>query len=254
MAAKNLPLLAMVALDAPQLPPLRQLVEAFARRGFVPEAVAGLEEREATVVFPVGDGRMAISLVPTPIAWERLEGPCRCAWWWPEAAERMQAHRAHAIVALADHSGSSLERHLLLTQLAAVVAATSSAAGVFWSAGAVVHAPAAFVALANVVSAEEVLPELWINLRVAENADQTRCLFTTGLEAFGQREIEIPSSQRSAEEIVQFAYRVIQYLLVSGASLQDGETIGRSDEEKIEVHYGPSMLDSDRQVMTLAFA
>jgi hypothetical protein len=55
------------------------------------------------------------------------------------------------------------------------------------------------------------------------------------------------------EEILEFVYGVIRYVLLSDQAILDGETIGRSEEEKVGVSYGVSMLDPDRKVMRLAF-
>ena len=50
-------------------------------------------------VFACGDAHCAVSLMPAPIPWPELEGPCATAWWWPQATERMRAHIRERIAA-----------------------------------------------------------------------------------------------------------------------------------------------------------
>jgi len=61
-------------------------------------------------------------LMPAPIPWSALEGPCATAWWWPEATEKMKHHHSHIILALAGESGNLVQRHVTLTHFTAAVA------------------------------------------------------------------------------------------------------------------------------------
>lgn len=253
MASRTRPILIRIALNSPSLAPTAQILQTFAERYPIDSVPEKITEKDGTAVFPIADGQVAISLVPTPIPWSSLEGPCDVAWWWPEARQRMQEHKAHAILAMIDHSGSAVERHVLLTQMAAAVVANADVAGIYWTSGGVVHSPEALLTLSAALSPDNLLPELWIDMRLVKDPQGAHQFFTTGMEAFGHREIEIPCSHQSAEEIYGFVYGVIKYVLSSDQFIRDGETIGRSVEEKIEVGYGPSMLGQNRQVMTLAF-
>jgi hypothetical protein len=196
---------------------------------------------------------VAISLMPVPIPWSELEGPCATAWWWPEATERMREHESHVIVALMGRAASPVERHILLTHLVSAVAATASAAGIYWGGGTVVHEPIAFQEQSAELTPDNLAPHLWVDMRLEPNEDVSFRYFTTGMESFGCLEIEIDRSRRQPEEILDFGYDIVNYVLMRGAPINDGETFGRSANEKIKVRHKSSMWKR-RTVMKLAFA
>ncbi len=246
-------IVAMVALNSPELPLPQMLVQTLKARlpeGPEPEAA---EEQNGTITFRIGTRIAAVSLMPVSIPWSQLEGPCATAWWWPDAAERMRGHKQHIIVALVGDAEDCLSRHLLLSQLVAAVVSLTDAAGVYWGAGSLVHEPHEFVEQCDELSADNLLPHLWVDLRVEENDDGSLRFFTTGLTAFDQPELEIERSEQAAEEILDLCFSVVHYVIATGAEIQDGESVGRDGEERIPVTRKPSQWDKDRTVLSIAF-
>lgn len=246
-------IVAMLALSSETMPKPSDLVNALKLRlpgGPEPEDIEG---EDGTITFHLGSSIAAISLMPTPIPWSELEGPCATAWWWPDAAEEMRHHKNHIIIALMGSDESLLSRHIVLSQLVAAVATLTDAVGVYWGAGGLVHEVAEFIEQCDELTIENSLPHLWVDLRVEENDDGSLCFFTTGLEPFDQFELEIERSNQSAEEILDLCYSVVHYLISSGAKIQDGESVGRSGEERVPVTHRPSKWDADRTVLSLEF-
>ena len=246
-------LVAMVALNRPALPKWpRVLASLKARWRGCPKAKEA-SEKDKTISCWLGEDLVAVSLMPVPIPWSELEGPCATAWWWPEATDRLRTHNSHAIVALMGESGNLIERHIRLTHLIAAVAANTDAAGIYWGAGTVVHDPQAFQDQSAELAPDNLEPQLWVDMRLEQNDDGSYRYFTTGMQALGCLELEIRKSKKAPDEILDFGYAIVNYILTSGARIKDGETIGRSAEEKIKVRHKPSMWDKSRTVMELAF-
>lgn len=243
------PLLAMVALNAPVLPEAERIFPTLRQR--YPAAPPPEEvNREGDILsFQWGDEMGFLSLIPAPIPWSELEGPCATAWWWPGARDAMQAHNSHIMVILMQGQGDPLTRHVLLTHLTAAVAAAADTAGVYWGSGTLVHEPQMFCEQAAGLTPGHLAPELWIDMRVEPASKGSYRFFTTGMEAFGRLEVEIDSTRCRPEEILDFTYGVIGYLL-GGAEVKPGETIGRSATEKVRVRHAKSMWDRG-QVMKL---
>ena len=250
---KQQPLLAMVALNTPSLPSPVVLTKGFETLSGISVDLTSLQSKSGNIVFEIGKDNAAIALMPAPIPWSNLEGPCATAWWWPEAAERMKHHASHILVALVGDKGDLIQRAINLTQLTAVVAASVGAAGVCWGGGTLVHDPQVFIEQAEEVSRINLPLLLWIDFRIEQNDDESYRLFTTGMKVFEHDEIEIPRSTKPPAEIFNFACSIADYILTSGKTIQDGETIGRSAEEKVSVSYGPSMWDSKITAMRLDF-
>jgi hypothetical protein len=216
-------------------------------------APTGLSQEDDTLVFHLDDSMAAVSLMPAPIPWSDLEGPCATAWWWPEATERMKGHKCHIIVVFMGGAGNAVERHIYLTRLVSAVAANADSAGIYWGAGTVVHDPTAFQEQAAELSPDNLAPQLWVDMRLEQNEDGSFRFFTTGMASFGCLEIEIDRSPRLPEEILDFCYSIVSYVLQRGTTIGDGETVGRSADERIKVRHKASMWDRAK-VMKLEFA
>jgi hypothetical protein len=244
----------MILLGKNVLPDMTAVIETLGRLHPQTDPPTEATRGPESAVFRWGPGPIAVALKTDPIAWEELEEACEAAWWWEGAAEKLQGHKARLLVSLAPSLEDPIDRHLRLTQVvAAVVAGNESVLGVYWSAAGIVHEPRAFVEQAAEITRESLNPTLWIQMRIAPNDDESWALYTTGMEAFGRPEIEIASTSRQPSEIYELCAEVIGYLLVSGEELAEGGMISRSDEEQIEVRYGPSMFDEELEVMQLAF-
>jgi hypothetical protein len=252
MAKNSEPLVAMIALDSDRMPDLRAVFRSLGRVYSDLPPINSVREKGVQILFQFGGNQAAIALMPAPIPWSELEGPCATAWWWPEATEQMSRHTHHLIVALMGKEGGVNERHVRLTHLVAALARHADAAGIYWGNGTLVHEPDAFQKQADGLTAEHLVPHLWVDMRMEQNDDGTIRFFTTGMKAFSQHEIESERTSLNTEALLDFLYPVIDYLLRSGAKIRDGETLGRSVEEKIRVTYGPSMYPSRGIVMKLA--
>ncbi len=77
-----------------------------------------LSKTDATLAFDVGDASVILGLMPAPIPWGDLEGPCETSWIWPNAAEDLKKHTSHAIVTVSSDA-EPIERAKLLTQVCA---------------------------------------------------------------------------------------------------------------------------------------
>ena len=59
--------------------------------------------------------------------------------------------------------------------------------------------------------------------------------YTYGIEQFGKKELEIIKSSEEAEEVYNFLASISDYIITSDVVLNDGETIGFSEEQKIQI-------------------
>jgi len=248
---KAQPLIAMVALNTPLLPSPAALIQSFRAVSGISVDLTSLQAKEGNIVFGIGNDNAAIALMRRPISWSKLEGPCATAWWWPEATEKMKRHGSHVLVALVGGSGNLIQRCITLTHLVAAVAAPTDAAGIYWGGGTLVHDPLVFIEQAKDISLGNLPLHLWIDFRVEQNQDGSCRLFTTGMSVFDHLEIEIPHSTRPAAEVLSLAHAIADYVIMSEKTIREGETIGRSEAEKVRVNYAPSMWDANTTVMRL---
>jgi len=245
--------LALVLLDEPQLPEFddvaRWVGENFADAPDM--TVAGSTDNMFSCTL--GNSTAAATLVDRTVPWSQLEGPCATAWYWPDAADSLRDHTAHIMLTLVDEGGNAIEKSQRLTQLVAGVAATTRAHGIFWGPGRLVHPVGAFIEQAVPSTAEDLPLFLWIDFRVERTETGNVQLYTTGLEALGQPEMESLEFPGEPQHLLEFAYNLAHYQLCQSKTINDGDTIGLTEEIQVVARRQGSMFDESLEVLKLEF-
>jgi hypothetical protein len=94
---------------------------------------------------------------------------------------------------------------------------------------------------------------LWIDFRIELLEDGACRLYTTGLEALGQSELEVARFDGSPQELLDLAYNIAHYLLDKRKVVNDGDTIGLTDQVRATAHRRLSMLGGELEVIGLEF-
>jgi hypothetical protein len=218
----------------------------------VPATVDPGGDPDAPAVISVGGTMVGLTVIPKPIPWSDLEGPCACAWHWPEATDVMRGHRAHVIVAvLGPGAGGPVERSLLATRAAAAVAATHGATGVYWGNGTTVNPADRFIEKARGASVAKPPVLLWVEARYARRGDGSAVAFTTGMAPLGHKEFEVPATRREPGYVLEMLLDACLYVLANGPILKHGQTFGRTADERLKIRHGPSMHEGRGSVITL---
>ena len=246
-------MIAMVAVSSENLPDAIKLNDFISVHWPDSPLINDASANGQTLTFNIGGAIAAVSLMPVPIPWEEIKGPCATAWYWPEATTIMKRHKFHLIVALMKSPFDKVGTALLLTKLVAAVASLVDADGIYLGAGTLVHSTENFIEQAKEMSLEFLPLYLWIDFRVQKEANDKYTLFTTGLVSLGLMEIEILNSEHKPPELIDKAFNIGHYLLDKGPILKDGDTIGVSVNEKIFIRHLPSIWDSNKEVYRLAF-
>ena len=245
--------LALVMLEEPTEPDFEAVSQFVTEKFEKPPKISGGNNTENMFVCTLGDFTAAATLVPTPVPWSQLEGPCATAWYWPAAKEALQNHGAHLVVTLIDESGKSTEKSMALTQLVSGLAAQQGVAGVFWGPGRIVHPPGAFIEQAVQSTKEDFPLFLWVDFRVERSEPVGARLYTTGLEALGFNELEVIDFPGEPQALLEFCYNVAHYQLVNQKHLDDGDTVGLTDEVQVIAQRTGSMFDESLEVVRLNF-
>lgn len=246
--------LALAALDEPVLPEPDQLKRSLAEQFNEAPPLEVAEVTPALLTGQLGDYTFGITLVPRPIPPSQLEGPCATAWFWPDAAEAFRGHESHLLITLIDEGGRAVEKSRRLTELTAAILSSVPACGVFWGPGRLVHPPDAFLQQAVQMTAEDLPLFLWVDFRVERTGEETVRMYTTGLEALGQTELEAADFAGSPQRLLEYAYNVAHYQLVEPKALEEGHTIGLTEEVQATIHRTKSMLDETMDVIALEFS
>lgn len=245
---------AMIALGPHALVSLNAVRKDLAARFPALPELADLEDRPPAFTFKVGEQQVVGGLMPAPIPWGDLEGPCATSVLWPDAADALKSHVEHLIVAV-QGDATPIARLTLLTQVVASILSTcEEALGVFWCPASLVVQPPLFIDFATQILPHEPLLYIWLDMRVGANPDGTTSGFTHGMESLGLMEFETQDSRDTPDELRERFLGLAHYLLEKGPVIQDGDTIGENDRDRIRVVYANSVFGHAQQVMRLEYS
>jgi hypothetical protein len=245
--------LALVLLEEPELPAFDEVAQFIGQNFAEPPTMTVAGSTENMFTCNLGEYTAAATLVPKPAPWSQLEGPCATAWYWPTAEEALRDHKAHLLVTLVDEGGKSLEKSVGLTQLTAGLVGSCRASGVFWGPGRLVHPAQPFIEQALQSTAADLPLFLWIDFRVERTDAGTARLYTTGLTALGSTELEVAAFPGPPQQLLEYAYNIAHYQLCQNKPINDGDTIGLTEEIQVVAHRGGSMFDEKMEVVQLEF-
>lgn len=183
------------------------------------------------LVFQLDGMLAAVSLMPTPVPDGEAEANAAGNYLWPEAKAQAAKHQAHLLVVV---TGDDAHRAgELFVKLGATCCGLPEALG-FYTSGTVFE-PRAYRDFAEVMRDGQlpILNLVWFGLYVGEAGGVGGC--TNGLAAFGKDEIEVLPTETEPAELRNFLMDVAYYVLSQDADLQDGDTIGFSEEQKLPV-------------------
>lgn len=258
------PWIVLVALDEPRLPRAEQIVQRVRQHAphAAPPKVSSEIAGSCTFTWECPAHRenaadrsatFNVTLIDKPIPWDRLEGPCATAWYWPEAERVLRPHRAQLFVTMLDEGRNLVDRAERLTQFAAATAEASGGVGILWGPSSQVHQPQAFAQLAATSTPDNLPLHLWIDFRVVELSSGVYSMFTTGLEALGFRELETHRFAGDPVKLAGYAYNIAHYLIEKTPQLQEGQAIGLPDSAQATIEFAPSMIDPSQQALKLTF-
>ena len=167
--------------------------------------------------------------MPAPIPDGEAQENAKNNYMWPQAVPVAQAHRAHIMVAVLGKGGTPLERGKLFVKLVASCCRQKNATGVYTSG--TVFEPRFYEGMSGMLQEGElpIFNWIWFGLY---RSDKGVCGYTDGLKAFGKDELEVLDADAQPVQVRDFMASLASYLLECDVTLQDGETIGFSQEDK----------------------
>ena len=227
------------------------------------QPIENLTCEENRLTFRSGSATYAVTLFEEKIPTEQLRAPCNLAWHWLEAGMAFQKHTNHIIVGVLDESAGAVDVALRLTQLTAAVCVNSgiSPIGVLWTGGKAdnkgapgcVHKPEEFVAHAQGASRDALPVELWVSFLPVPSRNNQFTMATRGLTAFGIKELETTGQGKDPQWVYEHLFNFAQFYLTHPEDVRENQTIGMSNDEKIDILAAFSRLDPNRDVLVLNF-
>ena len=205
------------------------------------------ENSDDAVVMRVGGMMLIVTLFHGHIPDNEAEINAENNYMWPEAVEVAKAHKAHIMVAVLGEEEKLLERGKLFTKAMAVCCKQKYATGVYTSG--VVFEPRFYEGLADMLKEDElpIFNWVWFGLYRSEGGLNG---YTYGMDVFGKEEMEVLNTDAEPEDLRDFLASLASYVLACDVTLQDGETIGFSADDKHTITRSPGISLPEEQ-MTL---
>ncbi len=205
------------------------------------EPIAVVDGSEDELVsFSVGArDTLTAMLVPAPIPDGEAEAMAGYSISSLGTDWQIAAHEAHLVVSLQEEdNGTSTRRLLRFTRLlAGVVDGVDGVLGIYWGEAHATHDPDFF---RDMAMADDILPvHLWNGVSIAANEERVS-LLSLGMKQLGQPNLKLTGPRAEGTELVGYFFNLLEYAAKRGAPVAEGETVGRSAQEKLVVRHEPS--------------
>lgn len=193
------------------------------------DAVEDDEKSDDMLMFTIDDIRAIIAFLPVPIPYEEAESAAKINYMWPDAVNAAKAHKAQLMVSVTGKEDNLLKSAELHTKLLSCCCGQKNTIGIY--TGNVVLEPKYYEDFAAFLKDGElpVFNWIWFGLYCGDNG---LCCYTSGMDAFGKDEMEILDADAQPSELLNFISSMADYVLKSNITLNDGETIGFSEDDK----------------------
>lgn len=190
---------------------------------------------DTTATFTIDEEVIAVALMPIPIPIEELEPLYEYSYLWEGVEEETKAHTMHAIVSVMSGSEDTVKRHSILSMVnASILRTCENAIGIYQGASTLLLPKEVYMDLAELMT-EDTLPlQLWVYIGIINHGNKSS-VYTYGMKEFGKSEMEIIDADMEGSELYYFLLSILQYVLAEDVILNDGETIGFTEDEKIKI-------------------
>ena len=178
---------------------------------------------------------LTASLMPAPIPDNEAVEQAKTNYRWEKAVEAAEKHKAHLLVSVINRGDmDNIEGAKHYVKLLANATKQEGCLGIN-ILGTVIH-PQMYYDFAKLYDENDDFPiENIVYIGLYGDENNTVSGYTYGLEQFGKKELEIIKSSEEAEEVYNFLASISDYIITSDVVLNDGETIGFSEEQKIQI-------------------
>lgn len=205
----------------------------------------------ASAVYTVGkDSVLGVGLMSRPVPKEEAEWHAQRSIAAVQGGWKLPPHRAHLVVFWqGEPQLPAVVAVKKFTWLLAAVTDASKGLGVYWADSGATHPGPYFTEVAR--SNPDLMITLWSGVSLASDGGNPKrmSLVSLGMSQFGLPDLELTVPRTTEkDEAVDVFYRFLSYVLQRGAAIPDGDTIGRTEVERLTVRYVPSPVDPKKKV------
>jgi hypothetical protein len=161
---------------------------------------------------------------------------------------KLPPHKAHLLVTFhAQPDSPPIVTLSRFTSLLAAVTKASSAVGVYWGNAGATHDSEFFMSIA---SDQGIAPRmmLWSGISIARQKDGRLSLLSLGMEQLDLPDLLLVAGESSESVAIETMYDLLSYVADRGEPLPEGDTVGRTKDERLSIHYVKSPVNPKKKV------
>ena len=194
-----------------------------------------------SLIETINDMNLIISLMPAPIPNDEAVHNAETNFYWEDAVEVAKSHKAHVLVTVLGGKEDLLGATDLFVKVCSSCLKLPNAIAIS-TLGSVLQ-PEFYIDCAESSLKEDEFPLMnmvFFGMYSNDNG-ATLSLYTYGLDVYGKLNMEIIDSNKSEDETLSFLQSITEYIITSDVTLKDGETIGFTEDQKLNI----TAIDSD---------
>lgn len=237
-------LLAMILLTAGTTPPAEQVQTELQAHGLATARADTTEKGGLTI--GVDGGFVVAAAMPGPIPEPALADLAATNEFWEGGAAAVRDHGAHLVV-VGKGLGDGLDGRVRFTRALGAIAQAADAVGVYWGDGSSVWPTKLWSEFSKAGTAETPPLPLWVGRSVARDRAGRVSLLTRGMQALGASDVHVVlRDEAEVNEAWAFMLDLCNYVLTSGRTISQGDTVGESGIHKLKVKYRRSPVKGEK--------
>lgn len=194
-----------------------------------------ISDDNQSLIQEVGVMKIIVSLMPAPIPNDEVVRNAETNFRWEEAVNVAKAHKAHLIVTVMGGKDDLLTATDLYVKLCSTCLKQPNAIGIN-TLGSVLE-PRFYIDFAeeNIKNGDFPIMNMVFFGVFSDNEGATMNAYTYGLGVYGKKNIEVVNSDKPVNEILDILCSIAEYTITSDVTLEDGETIGLSEDQKLTI-------------------
>ena len=192
------------------------------------------ESSNESSVLTIGEYQVAIGNMPIAIPGNEIEETASFNYYWDNGKTEAGKHKGHIIVSIINGGTNPIKENLLFNKVISSVLDNSKSIGVYIGGRTLLLSKDFYQGNLENIS-ETNLPInnlIYFGIRKENNKNS---VYTYGLKDFRKKEMEIIESKHGIDELLEMMYNLTSYVLESNVILNDGETIGMSEKQKLRI-------------------
>ncbi len=191
---------------------------------------------DETMFFELEGYQVGLAYMPMAIPDKEAESVAEFNYFWKDGVEEAGKHKAHVLIMLLNAGENLVKENFVFTMLSSALLNNSKSIGIYLGSRTLALSKEFYQINAEFMMNEELTLPLynWIYFGLRSDDDKFS-VYTYGMYEFGKKEMEIINSDKNLEELLEMMFNFVDYVLRFNVELKDGETIGLSEEQNLNI-------------------